>query len=203
MPASRILAALAVSLFALASGAPAQALTLTPVCADGCFGVDISVDVTLTDVQLTMDFEDYVGTDTFPPGHAELEAVAFKLFTNDDVNWTFVSGSLDSDPFTSFETLVNGGLADGGCTATGFGWDCFLGNLDIIAEGKPTLTLNYAISNADALLGAGDSSFKAEFGSATDNGWLISEKMVPEPTGAAMFLVGGVVMGSAIRRRRA
>jgi hypothetical protein len=59
------------------------------------------------------------------------------------------------------------------------------------------------VAHLDALLGAGESSFKAEFGSATENGWLISEKMIPEPTGAAMFLIGGVVMSSAIRRRRA
>jgi hypothetical protein len=202
MSTSRIISVLAFALFASVAGAPANALTLTPACEGDCFGVDIEVEVTLTSVQLTMDFEDYVGTETFPPGHPELEAIAFKLFTNDDVNWEFVSGSLDSDPFTGFDSFVNGGLANGGCTGSGNGWDCFLGNLDIVAEGNPILTLNYAISNADALLGAGASSFKAEFGSATDNGWLISEKMIPEPSGAAMFLVGGVVMGSAIRRRR-
>jgi hypothetical protein len=201
MPASRIVAALAVALFALASAAPASAVTLAPACAGDCFGVDIEMDVTLTSVQLTMDFEDYVGTASFPPGHPDLQAIAFKLYTNDDVDWTFVSGYLDSNPFSSFDSFVNGGLSNGGCNGSGNGWDCFVGNLDIIAEGKPTLTLNYAISNADALLGAGDSSFKAKFG--PDNGWLISEKMIPEPTGAAMFLVGGVVMSSAIRRRHA
>ena len=132
-------------------------------------------------------------------GHPDLQAIAFKLYTNDDVIWAFDSGDLDSNPFTSFNSFVNGGLSNAGCN--GNGWDCFLGNLDIIAEGRPTLTLNYSISNADALRTAGDSSFKAKFG--PDNGWLISEKMIPEPTGAAMFLVGGVVMSSAIRRRRA
>lgn len=202
MRASRALSVLPVVLFALASTRPAGAITLVPACAGDCFGVDIEVDVTLTSVQLTMDFEHYVGTATFPPGHSDLEAIAFKLYTNDDVSWTFVSGTLDSDPFADFDSLQEGGLADGGCTGSGHGWDCFEGNLDIIAEGNPTLTLNYSISNADALLGAGASSFKAEFGDVDQNGWLISEAMVPEPTGAAMFLVGGVVMSSAIRRRR-
>jgi hypothetical protein len=192
-----------IAFFALAAATPASALTLTPACAGGCFGVDIELDVTLTSVQLTMDFEDYVGAATSPPGHSDLEAIAFKLYTNDDVVWTFDSGDLDSAPFTGFNSFVNGGLSNGGCNGNGNGWDCFNGNLDIIAAGKPTLTLNYNISNADALLGAGDSSFKAEFGSETDNGWLISESMIPEPTGAALFLVGGVVISSATRRRRA
>jgi hypothetical protein len=167
-----------------------------------CFGVDIEVDVTLTSVQLVMDFENYVGETTFPPGHKDLEAIAFKVFTNDDVIWTFASGSLDSDPFTtSFDTLVNGGLADSGCKGSGEDWDCLAGSLDIIAAGKPTMTLNYSISNADALRGAGDSSFQAKFG--PEDGWLISEALIPEPTGAALFLVGSFVVRSSVRRRRA
>ena len=201
MRVSQTCAALAVALFALASAAPASAVTLAPACAGNCFGVDIELDVTLTSVQLTMDFEGYVGTATFPPGHSDLEGIAFKLYTNDDVHWTFVSGDLDSAPFASFDSFVNGGLNNSGCNGSGSGWDCFLGNLDIIAAAKPSMTLNYSISNAEALLGASGSSFKAKFG--PDNGWLISEKMIPEPTGAALFLVGGVITSSAIRRRRA
>ena len=54
MRASRIFAAIA--LFALAAAAPASAVTLAPACTGGCFGVDIEIDVTLTSVQLTMDF---------------------------------------------------------------------------------------------------------------------------------------------------
>ena len=201
MAVSRTTVALAIALFASASAGPAIALTMVPGCADGCFGVDIVVDATLTSVQVSMDFENYAGTATFPPGHSDLEAIAFKLYTNDDVNWTFVSGTLDSDPFTSFDSFVNGGLNNSGCDGNGNGWDCFLGNLDIIAEGKPTMTLNYSISNADALSGTGDSSFKAKFG--PENGWLISENLIPEPNSAVLFLVGGVVVSSAIRRRRA
>jgi hypothetical protein len=191
MPASRIFAALAVALFALASAGPASALSLTPAnCPGDCYGVDIELDVTLTSVQLMMDFQNYVGT---VPAHDDLEAIAFKLYTT-EVVWTPAPGN----PFDDF---TNGGLNSNGCSDSGNGWDCFAGNFDIIAAGKPTLTLDYTITGATALLGAGDSSFKAKFG--PQDGWLISESMIPEPTGAALFLVGGVVMSSGIRRRRA
>lgn len=196
--------ALAVALFGLLSAGSASAITLVPECTGGCFGVDIELNVTLTSVQLTMDFEDYVGTPSFPPGHPDLEAIAFKLYTNDDVEWELDSAYLDLADFDGgFDTLTNGGLNDSGCKGTGDGWDCFAGSLDILDEEnlKPELTLNYIISNADALRGAGESSFQAKFG--PDNGWLISETMIPEPTGAALFLVGGVVVSSSIRRRRA
>jgi hypothetical protein len=187
----RILVVLAIGLFALASAAPARAVTLTPVCAGGCFDVAIEIDATLNSVQLTMDFGGYVGTAS---NHPDLEAVAFKLYTNDDVVWTPAAGN----PFASY---TPGGLSDGGCNGSGEGWDCFAGTFDIIAAGKPELTLNYDITGAAALRDAADSSFKAKFG--PQNGWLISEKMIPEPTGAAMFLIGGLVMGSAVRRRGA
>ena len=95
MRASRGFAALAIALFALASAGPAGAVSLVPVCADGCFGVDIELDVTLTSVQLTMHFQNYVGTSSF---HPDLEAVACKLNTNDDVTWDPVPGN----PFASF-----------------------------------------------------------------------------------------------------
>jgi len=159
MRASRIFAAIA--LFALASAAPAGALTLAPACAGDCFGANIEADVTLTRVRLTMDFENYVGRGTLPPRHPVPEGIAFKLYTNDDVVWTFDSSGVHSNPFTSFNSFVHPGLNNN----------------------------------------SGGSSFKARFG--PHNRGPISEAMIPEPAGAAMFLIGGVVMSSAVRRRRA
>jgi hypothetical protein len=207
MAAPRTFAALAVALFALVSAKPASALSLYPACTGDCFGVDITVNVSLTNLQIIMDFENYVGTSGFPPGHPNLEAFALKIFTNDAVTYSFVSGDLDGNSYTNYTTQDPGGLANGGCKDVGTGWDCFAyddpvpGPLDIIADGKRTLTLNYTISNAGALRGAGDSSIQVLFG--PDNGWLISEALIPEPTGAALFLVGGVVLHSSVRRRRA
>jgi hypothetical protein len=218
----RAWAAVAVALFALASAGPARALSLFPECAGDCYGLDsddIRVDVTLNSVQLTMNFQTYGGSDTNPPGHPNLEGIAFKLFTNDDVNWNPESawGRFGDKEFGPLEPTLapfqfaEGVLSNNGCSdkGSGNGWDCFeateeldiIGLINAVPPEDPVLELNFNISNAEALRGAGESSFKVDFG--PQNGWLLSEALLPEPTGAALFLVGALVINSAMRRRRA
>ncbi len=141
------------------------------------------------------------------PGAVAVDAAAIKVSAS-----VFTSAIFDAPGGAASWNLVLGGIAAGGCSGSGSGFDC----ADWIAAGVGTAvggTLSFVfdqtLGNGALFAGLEGSSIKVRYVNADGRkiGDLVSESVsssppIPEPTAALVFAAGLAVVSSSARRAR-
>jgi hypothetical protein len=168
---------------------------------DSLHGSTGSLSITMTgvntyDVVWTINTTGFDDDGAISTGNTELTHVVFKAF--DDISAvSFVSAT----GITGTETAVplyparfNGTCSEG---PSGFVCLTLAAPQDMLADGK---TYSYTFS-VTGILAQDEWSYRGKFGPGT--GWVISETAppIPEPTSAAVFGLGALIVGAALRRR--
>ena len=141
------------------------------------------------------------------PGAVAIDAAAIKVSAS-----VFASALFAAPGGVANWTLVPGGIAAGGCSGSGSGFDC----ADWIAAGPGTpvggtvsFVFDQTVSNGALFAELEGSSIKVRYVNADGRkvGDLVSESLtgsapVPEPTAALVFAAALAVIGSSARRAR-
>ena len=193
--------AIAIAAVALAS-ASAQATTVnfdaTSINGDSLHGSTGSLTASLTatpgvyEVTWSLNSSTFVGDAT----HNVVQSLAFKAFTS--ISAVSVAPT-DSGPAGTlyWPSNVNGNGGANCVTSSEAGFVCFDFVPDVATGGTISKTFLVTGTLNEGL----DWSFRGKYGTGT--GWVISASAppVPEPTSAAVFGLGALMVGAALRRR--
>jgi hypothetical protein len=196
---SRVAAVLAALAFVVLLGPgsrPASAISFSVPSCDvfGCQGSSVSLDVvdlgsSVYDVTLSIDTTGYTGSRT------QIEAASFKAIQG------FTSVTLDGTPGGTWSAPTEHGINNSLCAGDGNDFVCTEGSV-AIARGAQTWSFTV---NGGSLMPVYDWHIGFKYGPG--NGKIVSvpgagAPAVPEPTAFPTFAVGGLVIGSAVRRAR-
>lgn len=158
----------------------------------GSITVDPTGTVGVYEVTLTLDTADFVGDAT----HDVVQSLGFKAFTSvTDVS--LISTSYAGDLY--WPSNVNNTNPNCDQDGSSAGFVCFDYVPDVSATSDLVITTRFSVTGTlDETLAW---SFRGKYG--TGPGWVISTSAppIPEPTSAAVFGLGALIVGAALRRR--